>query len=84
MAMSSLRQFGELLHKAVDIIPGKYGWWDLGNIDFYLPLKTLNSKVIMLMINITFNIKVMMVTITDHEYNRYNLCQTIHCRYHHQ
>ena len=28
MAISILRQLGELLHKAVDIIPGKYGLED--------------------------------------------------------
>ena len=28
MAKSTLRQLGELLHKAVDIIPGKYGLED--------------------------------------------------------
>ena len=26
MVISILRQLGELLHKAVDIVPGKYGW----------------------------------------------------------
>ena len=57
MAISILRQLGELLHKAVDIVPGKYGWEDQGNLDFYIPLDNFNSIVEVFIINIIINIK---------------------------
>ena len=55
MTESNLRQLGELLHKAGDIVPGKYDWEDQGNLDFYLPLNTFNSLAIMFIINIIIN-----------------------------
>ena len=52
MAVSILRQLGELLDKPAGIVPGKYVW------KLYLltsSLRTLNSIIIMFMINILIN-----------------------------